>query len=200
MINRLMAAFIFLLLFLAIDLYFYQAVVLITSETLRGKWIRFVYWIPTALSIAAMLWWIFDDPFRYSANLRNWVITGLMATYLSKFLGVLILLVGDLLRVVRWLVSHLGSNENPVGQSGQLMTRSQFFSMAAVAGATIPMGGFIFGIISGAHDYRIRRVRVPVKGLSSALEGLTIGQISDIHSGSFWNKTAVIGGVELLLR
>ena len=33
-----------------------------------------------------------------------------------------------------------------------------------------------------------------LRGLPRALEGIKIAQISDIHSGSFWNKTAVKGG------
>ena len=36
--------------------------------------------------------------------------------------------------------------------------------------------------------------------LPRAFHGLRIGQISDIHSGSFKNKTAVSGGVDLLLQ
>lgn len=200
MISRLMFAFIFLIIFLAIDLYFYQAVTSLTEHSENGRWIRLVYWIPTALSVAAMLWWIFDDPYRYSANFRNWVITGLLATYFSKSIGALVLLSGDVFRLLKWISGSIFQGNSQPSMEGQPITRSQFFSMAAVAGASIPLGGFVFGIISGAHDYRIRRVRVPLKGLSSSLEGLRIGQISDIHSGSFWNKTAVKGGVDLFLR
>jgi uncharacterized protein len=55
-----------------------------------------------------------------------------------------------------------------------------------------------YGIISGAHDYRIRRKKIRIPGLPGALDGLRIAQISDIHSGSFFNRTAVKGGVEML--
>ncbi|HQQ83300.1 MAG TPA: metallophosphoesterase, partial [Cyclobacteriaceae bacterium] len=52
---------------------------------------------------------------------------------------------------------------------------------------------------SGAHDYRVRKVTVKLKNLPKSFDGLRIGQISDIHSGSFWNKTAVKGGTEMLM-
>ena len=39
-----------------------------------------------------------------------------------------------------------------------------------------------------------------LKNLPKAFDGIRIGQISDIHSGSFWDKKAVKGGVEMLLK
>lgn len=195
-----MAAFIFLLIFLVIDFYFYQAVAGLTSgsSSTVARWTRIMFWLPTVLSVFAMLWWLFDDPYKYSANFRNWVITGLMATYLSKMTGVLVLFAGDLFRVIQWILNQ--SSPQPTGTSGGLISRSEFISKAAVAAASVPLGGFAFGIISGAHDYRLHKVKLQVKGLPSSLHGLTIGQLSDIHSGSFWNRTAVRGGVDLLMR
>ena len=91
---RLMIALFFALIFFLIDLYFYQAVVQVTANlSSRTRTVlRFAFWIPSVLSVLAMLWWTFDNPFRYSANLRNWIITGLMATYFSKIVGVLFLM------------------------------------------------------------------------------------------------------------
>jgi predicted MPP superfamily phosphohydrolase len=57
-----------------------------------------------------------------------------------------------------------------------------------------------WGIISGAHDYRIRRKTIFLPNLPKSFDGITIGQVSDIHSGSFFNKTAVKGGVEMIMR
>ena len=197
---RIMAAFFFLLVFLLIDIYFYQAIIGVTDRLSFSvaRWVRILFWVPTILSIMAMLWWIFDDPYRYSANLRNWVITGLMATYLSKITGVLVLLAGDIFRMIYWVSDKIYPKSADSAQG--LMNRSEFISKAAVAVASLPLGGFAFGIISGAHDYRLHKVRVRIKDLPAGLDGLRIGQISDIHSGSFWNKTAVRGGVDLLMK
>jgi hypothetical protein len=62
------------------------------------------------------------------------------------------------------------------------------------------MVAMIYGIVSGAHDYRIRRLKLWFTKLPSAFDGLKIIQIADIHSGSFYNKTAVKGGVEMLMN
>ncbi len=57
-----------------------------------------------------------------------------------------------------------------------------------------------WGIVSGAHDYRVRRQKIALKNLPSQFHGLKIVQLSDIHSGSFYNKTAVKGGIELAMK
>ena len=201
MINRIMTLAFFIAAFLLIDYYFFQAVLLV-SKNWPPIWkfvARYGFWVPTILSVLALFWWTFDDPYRYSANVRNWVITGIVATYFSKIVGLLFLLIDDLLRGVRWVISLF--QKNPSAQNaGEVITRSEFLSKAALVASAIPMGAFAYGIISGAHDYRVRRVTVKLPNLPKSFDGLRIGQLSDIHSGSFWNKTAVKGGVEMFLN
>jgi predicted MPP superfamily phosphohydrolase len=57
-----------------------------------------------------------------------------------------------------------------------------------------------FGIISGAYDYKIVRQKLYLTNLPKAFDGITLGQISDIHSGSFYDRKAVLGGVEMLMK
>ena len=66
--------------------------------------------------------------------------------------------------------------------------------------AAVPVVGVSWGILSGAHDFRIRNRAIELPNLPSALEGIRIAQISDIHSGSFWSKAAVKRGVEMLIQ
>ncbi len=46
----------------------------------------------------------------------------------------------------------------------------------------------------------MRRKTVYLPNLPKAFDGIKIGQVSDIHSGSFFNKTAVRGGVDMMLK
>lgn len=196
-----MIALVFALIFLIVDYYFFQAVINV-SKNWAPQWraaARYTFWIPTVLSLAAMMWWTFDNPYRYSANFRNWVITGLFATYFSKLFGVVVLMVDDGQRLVKWVAQFF--NKGTDGNlPGEAITRSEFLSKAALVASSIPMGAFAYGIISGAHDYRIRKIKIPLANLPKAFDGFRIAQISDIHSGSFWNKTAVKGGIEMLLN
>lgn len=197
---RLMTIIFFIIFFLLIDYYFFQGVLLV-SKNWSPLWkgvARYGFWIPTVLSVFALFWWTFDDPYKYSANFRNWVITGIVATYFSKTIGIVFLFVDDLQRGVRWAASFFQKN-SPSSLPGEVISRSEFLSKAALVASTIPLGAFAYGIISGAHDYRVRRLTVTLPNLPKSFDGIRIGQLSDIHSGSFWNKTAVKGGVEMML-
>ncbi len=191
----------FVLLFLVIDFYVFQAIKLV-SENWSPTWqavVRYGFWVPTVLCILAMAWWTWGDPYSLSATARSLIMTGLVAVYLSKIFAVLILLVDDLRRAGQWVVRFFqkGSEGNLPGDA---ISRSEFLSKTALVSAAIPFGAMVYGVVSGAHDYRVRRKTIYLPNLPKSFDGLTIGQVSDIHSGSFFNKTAVKGGVEMMLR
>lgn len=191
----------FTLLFLVIDYYVFQAVKTVSDDwtPLWKNIARISFWIPTVLSFAALFWWTFGDPYSVSAATRNWIITGLTATYFSKVFAVVFLFIDDLYRGLKWGVSFF--YKGPSGDlPGDAITRSEFLSKTALVAAAIPFGTMVYGIVSGAHDYRVRRKTIYLPNLPKAFDGIKIGQLSDIHSGSFFNKIAVKGGVEMMLQ
>jgi uncharacterized protein len=196
-----MTFFLFVAFFLVVDLYLYQAVVAVSADwsPVSRKLVRYGFWVPTVLCITALAWWMFGDPYRITSATRNWIITGLFATYFSKIFGILFVMVDDLQRGVRWVANYFsGGDSQPIG--GKTIPRSEFLTKAAMVATAIPFGTMAYGIISGAHDYRVRRVKVTLPNLPAAFDGMRIGHISDIHSGSFYNRTAVKGGVDMLMR
>jgi predicted MPP superfamily phosphohydrolase len=198
---RIMTFIVFSILFLLIDYYVFQAI-LTVSKSLSPAWknvVRYGFWVPTALSLFALMWWAFADPYKYGASVRSWMITGLAALYFSKIVGVLFIFIDDLQRGVRWVVNSFNKGA-PGDLPGKAIPRSEFLAKTALMAASIPFGAMAYGVISGAHDYRVRRVTVKLPNLPKAFDGLRIGQLSDIHSGSFFNKTAVKGGVEMFLK
>ena len=83
--------------------------------------------------------------------------------------------------------------------AGEPISRSSFLVKAGLIAGAVPLSSLSWGIISGAYDYQIRRVNLKLPNLPNAFDGITLAQITDIHSGSFYNKTAVKGGVDMLL-
>ena len=197
-----MAWMIFIAAFVLIDIYFYQAI-LAVSKNWSDNWrmiFRGAYWVPTLLAVAAILWWNLGNPNAMGATTRSFILTGLFGVYLSKILGILVLFIDDLQRGVKW-VAHFfyqGSSEETL--PGKTISRSEFLTKAALVVSAVPVGAMAYGILSGAHDYRVRRVTVKLPNLPKSFDGIRIGQLSDIHSGSFFNKTAVKGGVEMMMN
>lgn len=190
----------FVIFFLLVDIYLFQAVLAVSQDwsPLWKKIARYGFWVPTLLCVAALSWWMFGDPYRITSGMRNWILTGLFATYFSKIFGIVFVLADDLQRGVRWVANYF-SNDSSAALPGKGITRSEFLTKASLIATAIPFGTMVYGIVSGAHDYRVRRVKVKLPNLPKSFDGLRIGQISDIHSGSFYNRTAVQGGIDMML-
>ncbi|QEM12616.1 metallophosphoesterase [Mucilaginibacter rubeus] len=78
--------------------------------------------------------------------------------------------------------------------------RSEFLLKAGLLAAAVPLAAIKTAMPKGSYDYHVLYQTMYLPNLPKAFDGLRIGQISDIHSGSFYNKKAVLGGVEMLLK
>jgi hypothetical protein len=95
--------------------------------------------------------------------------------------------------------SEIGAIEKK--PSPDAIPRSDFLLKAGLLAASTPIGGMIYAATSGGvYDYRVKRRILYLPNLPKSFDGMKLGQISDIHSGSFHNKKAVTGGVDMLLR
>jgi predicted MPP superfamily phosphohydrolase len=196
-----MTFLIFLVAFLLIDYYMFQAIVVVSKDwsPVWQKNFRYGFWVPTLLCLGALVWWMFGDPYRVNANVRTWILTGMVAVYFSKIFGIVFVFIDDIQRGVKWLSNYFYQPDKEA-LPGKVIPRSEFLAKTAMVAASIPFGTMAYGILSGAHDYRIKRVTVKLPNLPKSFDGIKIGHVSDIHSGSFFNKTAVKGGVEMLLN
>lgn len=61
------------------------------------------------------------------------------------------------------------------------MTRRTFLQSVVAAGTGIFTGGGAYGFLYARHDLRVTRAPLPVRGLPTALEGLRIGFMTDVH-------------------
>jgi len=184
---------------LAIDFYTWQGVkFLSTSLTERSRdGIKYIYWGYTGLSFLFFLTWRMGW-MQVSPGIQKFVLTIVFVIFLAKIIWCIFLLVDDVVRLFKWIVGKFqsqtpGSNEQVSG-----ISRMKFLNyMGLGIGATF-MTSAVYGITRGAHNYQVKRRTLKIKGLPEAFEGMTIVQISDVHSGSFWNHDAVKKGVELL--
>jgi predicted MPP superfamily phosphohydrolase len=198
-----MGAILVLIILFLVDYYGYQSVYTLTktaSSTRKRLW-KVVYWLPTLIGVALLLlYFVFQDPTEKKAIQLSFIITYVFGVFLAKLFATLILFLEDVKRGLMLLIQTFRKKPQPKSASQNSISRSEFMSKAALLAATIPVTTMSFGILSGAHDYQVRRKTIYLKNLPKAFDGIRIGQLSDIHSGSFFNKTAVKGGIELFLR
>jgi predicted MPP superfamily phosphohydrolase len=109
-------------------------------------------------------------------------------------------LADDIRRLTIWLKTRNQKSITAKTESeSSSIPRSEFLMRAGLITGAVPLAAIGVGIVSGAYDYRVRYQPLYLPNLPKAFDGMKIGQISDIHSGSFYNKKAVQGGVEMLL-
>jgi len=190
--------------FLALDFYVFQAVKLLFSP--NSPWRRAVfsaYWGLAALAIGIYLFYHFGPRQLLPDRVRYIMLTVVFMHYFSKVFGIIPLLLDDLVRGVQWVLQKVRPQdvaEVITGKESEGITRSEFLAKTSLALVTVPFATMSFGILSGAHDYRVRRRQIHIAGLPKGLDGLRVAQLSDIHVGSFISKKAVRGGVEMLMQ
>ena len=183
-----------LTIYFSLDFYVFTVVRSLVSDS--SPWVRrlviTLYWFISIITVVGVLSYTKIDP-KVFKNLRLYVTTFFFVLFMGKLITSIFLLVDDLRRGMTWLVNLFPQVEDDFSTS-----RSEFMSKTALIAGTIPIATMSFGVISGAHDYRVRKRIVTSPNLPKAFDGIRVAQISDIHTGSFFNKVAVEGGVDML--
>ncbi len=184
-----------------IDFYVYQAIEVASKDLSANARIiiKYAFWGLTGLSLAAIVIYNFGNPDWFEGNTRSLIISGVFVNYFSKMFAVLFIFTDDLVRLGKWVMQGFNNPEKE-SIAGEVIPRSEFLTKAALVAGAVPLVGMSYGIISGAHDYRFRRKSIVLPNLPKAFDGIRLVQISDIHSGSFFNKIAVKGGVDMLMK
>lgn len=203
--NKLVLIPIIALLFLLIDWYVFQGIKFLihSFSAPTQRFLKYTYLCITILTLIAFLIYHFVNVDAYSKSARMFLLVGVFINYIAKLFFVVFLLIDDFVRLIRYIASLFSSettSSEGISDHSSKISRSDFLVKTAAVAASVPLVGMSWGIISGAHDYRVRRIKLPLANLPKAFHGMKIVQVSDIHSGSFWNKTAVMGGVEMLMN
>ncbi len=175
-----------------VDWYAYQAVKTTFKE---GHAARYLYW---GISIGVLLFLLY---ILVNFN-RNAGPQGIF----SNFLGLLILFfVPKLLLIVAMLgedIWRLGEGIVYKVSGSQtdsfIPSRRKFISQTGLILAAIPFAGILHGMWKGKYNYRVIRKTLTFPDLPESFDGLTITQISDIHSGSFDNRDKIEYAVDLI--
>jgi predicted MPP superfamily phosphohydrolase len=191
---------IFFLIVAAIEIYFLQAIKTFTRDFNPGLRTVFLYaaYSLTGITLGMMLLAMIYPPPNWNNSLRL-ISATIVVLVLCKLLGMSFLIIDDLIRLGKWTVS-LFQAKPALADVGNKITRSKFLSQATIAFTVLPAIGFVYGMVRGAYKYKVHRVKVLSKNLPDAFEGYRIVQISDIHTGSFTDNTALNRAFDIVME
>lgn len=196
--NRIFPLLIIAGILLVFDLYIYKAILAVYPkwEAKKQRNFSLIWWGYTLLLIIGIFVSIY---FNIRLGLRAILLVAFFMTFVSKLFFIPILLVDDFRRLIVWIKRKLNPKKDNLKVKNPI-TRSDFLVKSGMAVAAIPFATLSYGIVSGAYNYKVKYQTIYLPNLPKAFDGIKLGQISDIHSGSFYNKKAVAGGVNLLLK
>jgi hypothetical protein len=185
---------------LVLEIYIFQAVKIVlpaTQPRLRLT-IFVIYWIISILLLVSLL----SFPYLYETfpkQLRSYLLAIIVGAFFSMLIASLFLALDDIRRGATWVIIRLFRNAEGTNGGAEGITRSAFLSWLGIG-----LGGGLFTTLvygfSNKYNYTIRRQRLSYSNLPEAFKGLRIVHISDIHSGSFMDKIAVLRGIDKIMK
>jgi uncharacterized protein len=186
-----------------LDFYVFQAVKVIANPagTKAKSFIFYGYW---GLSIIALVTLIILPYLHFEHQtkaFRSTLFAVIAGLFFAKLIAAVFFLVDDIRRVIQWVAGKLffSNTEGENLQQGEKISRSAFLSWAGML-----VGGGLFGSLlygfGNKYRYQLKKLQLAFTNLPASFRGLKIVHISDIHSGSFTDKQAVLRGVQKILE
>ena len=196
-----------------LDLYLWQAIKMLIKKhpIWYQKTIKWVYWSLPVLIVTAFFLLQFNSALASNRLVRTYLMGFFFVIYGSKLIAFLFIVVDDIKRLFIWfwhgierkvLQQKKQAEEEEMEESlvsnEKKITRSQFIARAGLVAGAVPFVMLSRGLYSGAYNYQVRRVNLVLPNLPEAFDGLKVLQISDVHTGSFFDKDAVYKGIQLI--
>jgi len=188
---------------LLLDLYFFQALKVVTqSASPRTRIIiHSGYWVLSAAAIIILLILPYLRFEKQASFGRTTIFAMIAGLFFAKLIASLFFLVDDLRRGIQWgtaklLPSTSGGEEL---NTGEAISRSLFMSWAGMIAGSGLFGSLIYGF-SNKYRYQVKRMNLSCNNLPASFKGLKVAHISDIHAGSFTDKEAVMRGVQKIMN
>lgn len=187
---------IFALIILAIDLYVFFGLRYAFFSDSGTTLFTAIFWGVEFLLLIGMLWSVNQGSAAMAKGLPRIIVTTTFILLAGKILFSTFLVIDDMTRAIRWLTSLFESTPSESSDKG--ISRLGFLVNGGVLVGTGMVAGLTYGIARGAHNYHVKKERITLPKLPSDFKGLKIVHISDIHSGSFWDRNAVKRGVKMI--
>lgn len=187
--------FFLLIVFLAIEIYAFQAF----KTVYKNSWLTKTYLLLNTLiflNFFLRVIYIYHNELSYSdqfyGNLS--IPFALFFTLVCfKLIIILFLFFEDISRAVLSIINFFFNFSD-----AKIFERRSFLSKIALLVASIPIPFVLYGIYKGRYNYKVYKYDLSFDDLPEDFDGYQITHISDIHSGSLKNKNNVEYAVRLI--
>ncbi|WP_347373849.1 metallophosphoesterase [Aequorivita sp. Q41] len=183
--------FLFIVFYILVDIYAFQAIKTIT----KNPWLHGVY---VFVSLAVLAGLIYELSFLGSAKAiappKMYSFGIFLAVFAPKLLLVIFMFGEDIVRFFVAIFMKIGGSD----QSFYMPSRRKFVSTIALGIAAIPFASLIYGMVQGKYNYKVLKYALEFDDLPDEFDGFTLTQISDVHSGSFDNHNKVLYAIDLI--
>lgn len=174
-----------------VEIYAFQALRTIT----KVRWILLAYQIISFIIIAYIVYSFTQFDRSVGQNKYTLFTLGLLLiTYIPKMVITVVMFGEDIIRVIGGLIREFLGNSN----ESFLPERRKFVSHAALGLAAVPFLSLLYGMTKGKYNFKVIKQTIFFPDLPESFDGLTITQISDIHSGSFDNHHEIEHAIDLI--
>ena len=184
---------------LLLDFYVFQIIRFLSqSAGPKTKLFLFIsYWLISVLSLIILF--LLPAFENFPRSVRSTIFAVTIGLFLCKLIAAVFFLVDDIRRGIQWLSAKLFfTNTEGEAMENEGITRSVFLSWLGLGIGGGLYTSLLYGF-SNKYNYKVKQVSLKYPNLPPAFRGIRIAQLSDIHSGSFTDKTAVSKGVEKVL-
>lgn len=192
---------ILVIIMILLDTYVFQAIKAVShAASPRTRSIIFtVYWVISIIAVISFILFIFTRPDLLPKTIRTYVFATIVGLFLAKLISTVFFLGDDIRRLIQWVAGKLFFRNTEGEQLGEGISRSVFLSWLGLGAGSALFGSLVYGF-TNKYNYQTKRIQLGFDNLPSSFRGLKIVHISDIHSGSFTNKSAVHRGVQKVLN
>ncbi len=174
-----------------VEIYAFQTV----KTVAKVRWMQYAYIAVSLLIIIYIVYQFTQFDRSVGQNKTSLFTLGLLLIiYIPKIVITAIMLGEDIFRLIGGCIrAFLGNSEQSF-----LPERRKFVSQIALGVAAIPFLSLLYGMTKGKYNFKVIKQTVFFPDLPDAFDGVTITQISDIHSGSFDDPEEIEHAIDLI--
>lgn len=183
--------FIFIVIYILVDIYAFQAVKTLS----KIPWLHGLY---VFISLAVLAGLIYELSFFGSSKMmqppKMYFFGIFLAVFIPKLIVIIFMFGEDIGRFFVGVFMKVAGSE----EANFMASRRKFVSTIALGIAAIPFASLIYGMVQGKYNYKVLKYALEFDDLPDEFDGFTLTQISDVHSGSFDNHNKVEYAVNLI--